>query len=256
MRTVIDPVVALGPWGTTVEELRSWLATGAQGGPATVPLPNLPGFVASPFINLVQHAQRRCLAQAARQYAPDSTGVVLASVLGDTTTADRASQAVADYRTPQPLLFYQSIPLAVLGHVSVEFSLTGPLVCLAGGADLFADTMETAEMLLEDGAGAVLVTYVDAGGGRWSRSAATALAEQHGEEIVADWDCCVAALLRPAAGDEPALRPADRNGAVIASNVPLGPAGFLDMAVRAGRGRAGGFQERERTGRVESHERR
>lgn len=243
MSITIDAVVAVGPWGTTIDQLREWrTSAAAPGGAAEVPLPNVPGFVASPFINLTKHTQTACLATVAGLYPPPAPiGVVLASVLGDTATADRASQAVAAGHVPQPLLFYQSVPVSVLGRVSIEFPLTGPLVSVTGGPDLCAGTVETAELLLRDGGvERVLVTYVDAGGGPWRDSAARTLAEFHGESVVPRWDCCVSMLIRLPGDEEDALDPVQGRPDSMPGTVPRALAGFLDLAVRAAGRLAGG----------------
>jgi hypothetical protein len=74
---------------------------------------------------------------------------VLGSGLGDTTTADVASQNVAKGNVHNPLLFYQSVPTSILGYVSRELGITGPLSCVAGG-ELSTSMLEMADLLLED----------------------------------------------------------------------------------------------------------
>jgi hypothetical protein len=188
---------AIGPWGTDVAGLVSWLARPDPAGPAFVPEPtpgldNVPGFVASPWINLACAAFGHCLRGAGRR-----TGLVLASVLGDTETADRASTAVARGRFPQPLLFYQSVPSAVFGRITADHVVDGPLVCVAGGPRLAADAVEAAELMLAtDDVEFVVLCYLDAGGGRWRRAAAAALTGCWGEPVIPDWDCAVAVRLQ------------------------------------------------------------
>lgn len=207
---------AVGPWGET-PGLAGWLAAGDFGPdqPATPALPNLIGFAKSPFLNLTRHTMAECLAgwhPGGDQ--PAALGIVLASVLGDLTSADQASRSVAVGEVPVPMLFYQSVPVSVLGRLSIEFPLFGPLICLAGGPELAESALECAESMLAEGPGApaaVLVGYTEAGTDRWRPAAARTLAELWGRPVVPDWDCAVSLLLEPGppAG---AVAPAVRDG--------------------------------------------
>lgn len=195
---------AIGPWGPDAAGLRSWLAHPADPAPAAE-LDNVPGFVASPWINLACAAFGQCLREVGR-----TTGLVLASVLGDTETADRASTAVAGGRSPQPLLFYQSVPSAVFGRITADHPVDGPLVCVAGGPRLVADAVETAEQMLATGdVDSVVLCYLDAGGGAWRRAAAAALTKLWSEPVVPDWNCAVAVRLRTASSAAAAAPPPD-----------------------------------------------
>ncbi|MGI8665123.1 MAG: hypothetical protein ACR2N4_03705 [Jatrophihabitans sp.] len=197
MGLVIQAVAAAGPWGEGVEELAAWLAAPESTEDRSPVLKNVVGFVKSPFINLTRHTQLACLAEhypAAPQ--PARIGIVLASVLGDTASADKASASVAEGLTPQPLLFYQSIPVAIVGHLSIEFPLTGPLVCLSGGPELGGSALETAQLMIADGqVELVLLSYVEAGQGRWRSAAAGTLAELWGEPVLPGWDCSISILI-------------------------------------------------------------
>ncbi|MGQ0839512.1 hypothetical protein [Actinokineospora sp.] len=188
---------ATGPWGTDVADVDTWLSAGCvppRDGLVPADLPPVAWFVQSRFIPLVRHTLARCLDEAGR---PDGAGVgmVLASVLGDTTTADLASAAVAIGRKPQPLLFYQSVPNSVVGHVATEYGITGPLTCLAGGAELYDDAVETVELMFADGVDRVLLAYAELGTGRRPADSMRALDTWSGEPLVAGWECCTAVLL-------------------------------------------------------------
>src|SRR5256714_373807 len=79
------------------------------------------------------------------------TAIVIASPLGDVASAVHVADAV-DHRTRVgPLLFYQSVPNAVAGHVAARFGLAGPVVCTSPVGDPLADGLATADLLLDDG---------------------------------------------------------------------------------------------------------
>jgi len=216
---------AVGPWGQT-PGLPDWLAAGDFGPdqPATPALPNLVGFAKSPFLNLTRHTMAECLAgwhPGGDQ--PAALGIVLASVLGDLTSANQASRSVAVGEVPVPMLFYQSVPVSVLGRLSIEFPLSGPLICLSGGPELCESALECAEEMLADGLEAVLVGYTEAGQDRWRPAAATALAELWGQPVVPVWDCAVSLLLEPGV-------PAPVTGSAAAAGLPAPLCDFLVLA--------------------------
>jgi hypothetical protein len=111
------------------------------------------GFVVSRFNPLVADVAERCLTAhyGGPPGAPD-TGVVLASVRGDVATADAVTGALRSGRRVPPLLFFQSNPNAVVGHVTARWGLAGPVVCTSPAGDPLADGVATAELLIEDGA--------------------------------------------------------------------------------------------------------
>ncbi|MFL5345027.1 MAG: hypothetical protein ACJ8AT_09540 [Hyalangium sp.] len=138
----------VGPWGSTAGELRSWLSAGPAGAREVRRPPPVPGFIESQFNPLVYAVVKQCLGS----WSPEEgagTAIVLGSGLGDTTTADVASQNVAKGNVHNPLLFYQSVPTSILGYVTREFGITGPLSCVAGG-ELGPSMLEMADLLLED----------------------------------------------------------------------------------------------------------
>lgn len=122
-------------------------------------LPPLPGFSASTFNPLVAEAAERCL--RARHGSPEQavasrTAVLLASSGGDRATALAIDTAAASGRRVPPLLFFQSNPNAVLGHIAARWRLTGPVVAIsparpAAPGELPQDALESAALLLADG---------------------------------------------------------------------------------------------------------
>jgi hypothetical protein len=157
--TVCTATACIGPWGDDLAAFERWIASG-ETAPAQVREPS--GFIASRFSPLVYTAASRCLDAAGA--APDGarTGVVLASVLGDTTTADVASRNLAEGRVHNPLLFYQSVPTSILGYLGRERGIRGPLACISAGADAAERARELAELMVAAGdADAVLVLYVE-----------------------------------------------------------------------------------------------
>jgi len=147
-------MTAIDVSGLTVLARAEWPA-GPDDTPAT--LPRIAGFIVSEFNPLVAQAAERCL-RARHGDAPAdpvvgaTTGVVLASVRGDVTTIEAVHEALAAGRRVPPLLFFQSNPNAVVGHVTARWGLRGPVVCTSPVGDPLADGMAVAELLIADGA--------------------------------------------------------------------------------------------------------
>jgi 3-oxoacyl-(acyl-carrier-protein) synthase len=129
-------------------------------------LTQIPGFVLSAFNPLVAAVAKRCLERYSESL-PRHTALVLASASGDVATARELADAVRTGRRVAPLLFFQSNPNAVLGHVASRHRLDGPLVCLGpipGAAEPRERALAEAELLLLDAAAdAVLVLLVEQG---------------------------------------------------------------------------------------------
>ncbi|MER6140595.1 hypothetical protein ABT174_11095 [Streptomyces sparsogenes] len=112
------------------------------------PLPRLPGFVESSFSPLAYEVGSRCLT---RQPGDGSrTAVALASLMGDTTTADLASRRVISGQVHNPLLFMQATANSILGYLSREFGITGQTFSLSTLDDPLAELLAVADLLLED----------------------------------------------------------------------------------------------------------
>ena len=129
-------------------------------------LPQIAGFVLSSFNPLVAEVAERCLSR--RPGLPAGrTAILLASEGGDRATARALAEAVREGRRVPPLLFFQSNPNAVLGHVASRWRLTGPVVSLglpAGGGAIWPAALAEAELLLLDGdAEEVLVIAAEQG---------------------------------------------------------------------------------------------
>ncbi|MFI5529972.1 beta-ketoacyl synthase N-terminal-like domain-containing protein [Kitasatospora sp. NPDC051853] len=130
-------------------------------------LPPLPGFTASTFNPLVAAVAELCLTRhrdatlGTAVGGPDSTpagrtGLLLASAGGDRATALAIDTAAASGRRMPPLLFFQSNPNAVLGHVAARWELTGPVVAIspreaAAPGEVPPDALELAALMLADG---------------------------------------------------------------------------------------------------------
>jgi hypothetical protein len=104
--------------------------------------------VESVFSPLAYEVSRRCL--TARPGDGARTAVVLASLMGDTTTFDLASRRVIAGRVHNPLLFMQSTPNAVLGYLGQEFGITAQTISLSTIDDPAAELLAMADLLLED----------------------------------------------------------------------------------------------------------
>lgn len=151
----------LDPTGPVVLASAQWPAGAGD------ELPAIAGFVVSSFNPLVAEVAERCL-RAAHGSPPadplrgELTGVVLVSVRGDTGTTDAVDAAVRAGRRVAPLLFFQSNPNAVVGHVTARWGLAGPVVCLSPAGGAVADGLAAAALLLETGdAAEVLVVAAD-----------------------------------------------------------------------------------------------
>jgi 3-oxoacyl-(acyl-carrier-protein) synthase len=133
-----------------------WPEAGDPAGP-----PQIPGFAESSFAPLIAAVAGRCLERRTGE-PPDRTAIVLSSVLGDLATATAVVAAVDAGRRVPPLLFYQSAPNSVLGHVAAKWGLTGPVVSLSPVADPLAGGLDVAAGLIADGdADQVLVIVAD-----------------------------------------------------------------------------------------------
>jgi hypothetical protein len=129
----------------------------------------IPGFIVSSFSPLVAELADRCLhryfgARPADRARGERTGVLLASITGDLATAAAVAAAVDAGRRVPPLLFYQSSPNAVVGHLTARWGLAGPVVCTSPAAGALADALRGAVLLIQDGdAAAVLVIVAEQG---------------------------------------------------------------------------------------------
>ncbi|MET9466767.1 hypothetical protein ABZY44_18565 [Streptomyces sp. NPDC006544] len=138
------------------------LAEAAWPGPGDGELPPpLAGFVVSAFSPMASVAADRCLeqvhgvpetpaptaqgagaddgrpgpghraARAARTARTARTAIVLATRGGDLETHTATALAVDAGKSAAPLLFFQSVPNAVVGHVAKRWELTGPVICFS-----------------------------------------------------------------------------------------------------------------------------
>ncbi|WP_033328118.1 hypothetical protein [Streptomyces yerevanensis] len=143
---------------------------------ADIPLPRLPGFVESAFSPLAYEVSRQCLTERPGDGA--RTAVALATLMGDTTTADLASRRMVSGRVHNPLLFMQATANAVLGYTSQEFGITGQTFSLSTLDDPVAELLAMADLLLEDPElDRVLVLGVELGGGERLAAAYRELAD-------------------------------------------------------------------------------
>ncbi|BFV55172.1 hypothetical protein KCMC57_up02760 [Kitasatospora sp. CMC57] len=131
------------------------LAQGRWPEPGDTALPRLPGFTDSPFNPLIVAAAERCLRTWDREL-PGRTGLLLTSASGDLGTARAIGAAAAGHRRVPPLLFFQSNPNAVLGHLAARWNLTGPVVATSPPivpvpGEVPPDALELASLLLADG---------------------------------------------------------------------------------------------------------
>lgn len=131
-------------------------------------VPQIAGFILSSFSPLAALAAERCLRERPTRSPPaERTAILLASHSGDRTTALVLAEAVAAGRPVPPLLFFQSNPNAVLGHIAARWHLTGPVTAIsrpARSVGLTHEVLTEAALLLLDGdADEVLVIAVEQG---------------------------------------------------------------------------------------------
>jgi hypothetical protein len=154
--------------GSTAGE-RVVLARSAWPAQPPAALPAVPGFVVSSFSPLAAHLAELCLLRYFGRPPADpvrgrQTAVVLASTTGDVATAAAVARAVDNGRPVPPLLFYQSNPNAVVGHIAARWGLEGPVTCTIPARRGLADAMDSAGLLIEGGeAEAALVILADQG---------------------------------------------------------------------------------------------
>jgi 3-oxoacyl-(acyl-carrier-protein) synthase len=116
----------------------------------------LPGFVYSSFSPLAAAVAGRCLSRwygAAPVPAAEGERValILASVRGDVAIARAIARTVDDGGRMSPLLFFQSVANAVLGHIATVWGIGGPMLCTSPVADPEADALALAASVLADG---------------------------------------------------------------------------------------------------------
>jgi hypothetical protein len=123
----------------------------------------LAGFIESTFSPLVAEVAERCLR---RGYGPppldaglgERVAIVVMSPLGDVVSATRVARAVDLGDRVGPLLFFQSVPHAVAGHVAARWGLGGPIVALSSATA----GLDVAALLIDDGdADAALVILAE-----------------------------------------------------------------------------------------------
>ncbi|MFI1355263.1 hypothetical protein ACH4TV_17080 [Streptomyces sp. NPDC020898] len=159
-KTLPDKMLLRSPLGI----LATTTATHGTGADDDITLPKLPGFVESAFSPLAYEVSRRILTEHPGDGA--RTAVALASLTGDTSTADLASRRMLSGRVHNPLLFMQATANSVLGYTSREFGITGQMFSLSTLDDPLTELLAMADLLLEDPElDRVLVLGVELGGG-------------------------------------------------------------------------------------------
>ncbi|TJZ57349.1 ketosynthase [Streptomyces piniterrae] len=125
----------------------------------------VPGFVESAFSPLVKAVIDRCLADvtggAAFGDEGARTGIVLATLGGDATTADLGSRLLASGQVANPLLFFQSVPTTILGVIARDYGITGPTTCVALRGDLRSEALDLVDTILDDSMDQVLLLGID-----------------------------------------------------------------------------------------------
>ncbi|APU13369.1 MULTISPECIES: hypothetical protein [Actinoalloteichus] len=193
------------PWGAAAAGLP---------GAAERALPPLPGFAMSRFSPLVAETARRLLRAAAARAPIDggATGIVLATLFGDSTTVDQHTRRQLRGLPHNPLFFYESVHSAGVGMVGIEHGISGPVSCLSLRRDFTAEALASADLQLDDdGVEQVLLIGVELAPTERTRAVHRQwAAADRGESLPAD-DVGVALLLR---------RPRDHDAVVTDGAVP------------------------------------
>jgi hypothetical protein len=182
--TITVPVARATEAGLTVVAEARWPESELDHTP-----PALPGFIVSSFSPVAAETAARCLSRrptgsagtaataepaepvvatiaeavvrSAGLVPSSATAVIIASTRGDLHSAAHVAAAVDAGGTLGPLLFFQSVPNAVAGHIAARWHLTGPVVCVADRVS----ALEAAALLIEDGdADSALVLHVEQAG--------------------------------------------------------------------------------------------
>lgn len=194
------------PWGDAAEGLP---------GAAEVNLPKVRGFVGSRFSPLVHAVAAACLGEPKSFVGPDGsagrrTAIVLATMFGDTTTGDTSTQRVIEGRVHNPLLFFQSVTTSILGHLTKQYGITGPINCVSGGTDLAVEALRLAEVLVGSGdADQLLLIGVESAPNERADWVHTSTAREERFDGLPTGDVAVSLLLRRATDDDglPRLTP-------------------------------------------------
>jgi hypothetical protein len=158
-RSRIRPDGGSGEAGLVMMARARWPEPGDPAAP-----PAIAGFVVSTFSPMVAAAAERCLRRAPA--VPRRTAVVVVTARGDVTSAVHVAAAVDTGARIGPLLFFQSVPNAVAGHLAARHNLDGPVVCLSPIADdaddALVEGLAEAALLIDDAdADGALVVVAD-----------------------------------------------------------------------------------------------
>jgi 3-oxoacyl-(acyl-carrier-protein) synthase len=131
----------------TVAARAAWPEPGDPAAP-----PAVAGFVVSTFSPLVAVVAERCLSRARLpdRPVPYRTAVVIVSSGGDVASARHVAAAVDAGARIGPLMFFQSVPNAVAGHLAARHGLDGPVVCLSPAGDPLTEGLAEAALLIDD----------------------------------------------------------------------------------------------------------
>jgi hypothetical protein len=146
--------------GLAVLSSASWPETSAD-----TDVPALAGFIESSFSPLLAEVATRALRRRPDgAAAAAATAIVIVTAFGDTASAAHVAAAIDAGRRVSPLLFFQSVPNAVAGHLAARWNLTGPVACVSG---IRAGLGIAALFLADADADEALIVHVDlpAGGG-------------------------------------------------------------------------------------------
>jgi len=107
------------------------------------------GFIESSFNPMVYECVRRHVSSGAIRRA-DRTAIVLGSAFGDATTADVASRNLIAGKSRNPLLFFQSVPNSIMGHLAREYGFTGMISCITYSGNALQSMLQLAELYFND----------------------------------------------------------------------------------------------------------
>ncbi len=127
-------------------------------------LPEIRGFVRSPFNPLVYHSVQQAVLAAGMQHGswPDSSriGIVLGSMFIDAVTEEESWRDLLQGKKLSPIMFPQSVPSAIIGLLARDLSIHGPMSCISASQDSWSIMLDMAQAWIADDYADIVVLTV------------------------------------------------------------------------------------------------
>ncbi|GIQ68871.1 hypothetical protein DUZ99_19320 [Xylanibacillus composti] len=130
------------------------------------PLPEIRGFVRSPFNPLVYHSVQQAVRAAGREEGgwpdPARVGIALGSMFVDAVTEEESWHDILQGKKLSPIMFPQSVPSAIIGLLTRELAIHGPMTCLGSSRNNWSIMLDMAtDWITSDYADIVVLTACD-----------------------------------------------------------------------------------------------